>query len=347
MKILYGVAGEGYGHSSRAKAIIEYLQKQGHEVLVMAYGLAYKTLKNDFKIIKIEGIRFKFKKEKLSLSGTIKKSFPYIIKNIKTAGKRDKKILKFSPDLAITDFEPVAALYSYKYKIPLISIDNQHRLSYSKINVPKEYLKDYLLAKCAVLAYIPKADYCIVLSFAKQAKKGRKIFFVSPILRKEVIDMNVKTDNYIVVYMNQPHKSLIRILKKINEKFIVYGYKKEGVEGSLTFKRNSKMFLKDLASAKAVIASSGFTLMSESLFLKKPLFAIPLKGQFEQVLNALFLKNSKLGDYSVKPSFLRIQGTIVNISKYQKVLNKYKMNSNETYEILDKVIEKIRKPQIY
>ena len=64
MRILYGVAGEGRGHSSRARAFIEHLQKQRHSVLVLAYGLAYKVLKKYFRVIKIDGIRFKFEKEK-------------------------------------------------------------------------------------------------------------------------------------------------------------------------------------------------------------------------------------------------------------------------------------------
>ena len=35
-KILYGVCGEGSGHSSRAKEVIENLTKQGHQVKVVS-----------------------------------------------------------------------------------------------------------------------------------------------------------------------------------------------------------------------------------------------------------------------------------------------------------------------
>ncbi len=56
MRILYGLAGEGFGHSSRALVIVKYLEEQGHEVLLMTYGQAYKVLKNTsrFKVIGIK-----------------------------------------------------------------------------------------------------------------------------------------------------------------------------------------------------------------------------------------------------------------------------------------------------
>jgi UDP:flavonoid glycosyltransferase YjiC (YdhE family) len=39
-------------------------------------------------------------------------------------------------------------------------------------------------------------------------------------------------------------------------------------------------YLEELKACKAIIATAGFTLMSEALYLKKPYLALPLKGQF-------------------------------------------------------------------
>jgi hypothetical protein len=38
-----------------------------------------------------------------------------------------------------------------------------------------------------------------------------------------------------------------------------------------------------------VIAAGGFTLMGVSVYLGRPMLAIPIRGQFEQVLNARYL----------------------------------------------------------
>jgi UDP-N-acetylglucosamine:LPS N-acetylglucosamine transferase len=53
--------------------------------------------------------------------------------------------------------------------------------------------------------------------------------------------------------------------------------------------------LAHLASAKAVMATAGFTLISEALHLGKPYLAMPMKGQFEQELNGLLLADLGYG----------------------------------------------------
>jgi uncharacterized protein (TIGR00661 family) len=66
------------------------------------------------------------------------------------------------------------------------------------------------------------------------------------------------------------------------------------VEGNLTYRPfGEQSFIDDLASARAVIAGGGFTLMGEAVYLHKPMLAVPLEGQFEQVINARYLE--KLG----------------------------------------------------
>ena len=50
-----------------------------------------------------------------------------------------------------------------------------------------------------------------------------------------------------------------------------------------------------VANCKAVVASAGFTLMTEALHLRKPMLALPMKGQFEQELNGLLLEDLGAG----------------------------------------------------
>jgi uncharacterized protein (TIGR00661 family) len=67
--------------------------------------------------------------------------------------------------------------------------------------------------------------------------------------------------------------------------------KEEVVDGSLRYRPFSeKGFIDDLASCRAVIAGGGFTLMGEAVYLHKPMLAVPLGLQFEQVLNARWLE---------------------------------------------------------
>lgn len=341
MRIIYGVSGEGFGHSSRAREMISHLIKKGHEVLVITYGQAYPILSKLFKTLKIEGIHLKFRKEGLSLSETIKHNIPGVIKNIKTGKIRDKTIKEFNPDMAITDYEPTTALIAYKFKIPLISIDNQHRLTHLKLKIPKEYTKDYLIAKTATALNPPKADYYIILSFAKIRPNAKNAKVVSPMLRRIILDSRPKKKNFILVYQTKPDKNLLSILKKIPENFIVYGYNVEKKDKNLIFKKAGEHFVRDLSSCKAVIASAGFSLMSEALYLKKPYFAIPLKGQFEQTLNALFLKRAGFGEFSENPSEKELNNFISSIKTYGKKISGYKTKSNEAFLAMDKAIKKL------
>ena len=44
-----------------------------------------------------------------------------------------------------------------------------------------------------------------------------------------------------------------------------------------------------------MIASAGFTLMGEAVYLRRPMLAVPLRQQFEQVLNARYLEREGYG----------------------------------------------------
>jgi putative protein kinase ArgK-like GTPase of G3E family len=55
-KIVYGLSGEGSGHSSCASEIIPFLLDQGHQVKVVSYDSGYNNLKNTFDVFETEGL---------------------------------------------------------------------------------------------------------------------------------------------------------------------------------------------------------------------------------------------------------------------------------------------------
>ena len=48
--------------------------------------------------------------------------------------------------------------------------------------------------------------------------------------------------------------------------------------------------MEDLRTARAVVATGGFSLMGEAVHLGVPMLARPIQGQFEQEMNALYLR---------------------------------------------------------
>ena len=347
MRILYGVAGEGFGHSSRALVIADYLQKKGHEVKIVTYGQAYDVLKDKFDVFKVRGLTLIFEKSVLKKRKTVLYNLEHFTKNLLRWKEFHKLMAEFKPDLCISDMEPIVPILRNWYKLPLICIDNQHRLTNLEIDAPKKYYQDYLLAKGVTDSFVKRADYFVITSFAEiPIKKNYKknSFIVAPIIREEVKKMKNKSryGEKVLVYLTKKDKSILKMLGKINEKFIVYGYNINKKKGNLEFKTRES-FLRELVNCKAIIATAGFTLMSEAIYLNKPYLALPLKGQFEQTLNALFLKKAGFGDYSEDLTKEEVEGFLKNLEEYKKKLQNYAPNYNKLYKILDCCLRKCLK----
>jgi uncharacterized protein (TIGR00661 family) len=101
-------------------------------------------------------------------------------------------------------------------------------------------------------------------------------------------------------------------------------------------------FLNDLSKAKAVILNGGFTLMSEAIYLKKPIFSIPIKGDFEQILNGLILEKSGWGVFCSHLNEKVLKNFLKNLSLFEENLKEYNQNKNAIFEkkllrVLDKI----------
>lgn len=346
MKILYGVCGEGLGHSSRAKTIIPYLESRGHEVKIIAYGQAIPVLKKEgFEVFKIRGATLKYKKGRLKKRETIKASLKNLFFNIKKS-RQICNLMKEKFDLCISDFEFTTAILSSLYSLPLISLDNQHRTANLELEIPKKYQKVFFYAYLITKIVASKADFYIITSFAKgkiKEKYKQNTFIVPPVIRPEIKILKPKKENFVLVYLTKKDARIFKILKQIPEKFIVYGFKDKGKDKNIIYKKTGSYFIKDLSRCKAVIATAGFTLISEALYLKKPYLAFPLNNQFEQLTNALFLKQVGFGDYSDKPEKSKIENFLKNLEEYRKKMKNYKPDYNLLFKTLDKVLRRIKK----
>lgn len=342
MRILYGVAGEGYGHSSRALILASYLEKKGHEVVILTYGQAYKVLRKRFKCFKVKGLHLIFEKSKLRKRKTIKYGLENFPKNFWRWRKFHRLMKTFNPDLCISDMEPIVPMLRNWYKKPLICLDNQHRLTNLEINVPKKYYKDFLIAREIVKSFVKRADYFVIASFGRnkiKEKYKKNTFVIPPFVKESVKRIKGEYGRKILVYLTKKDKQRIDILRGIKEEFAIYGYNKNKKTGNMTF-RTKENFLEDLRKCKAVISTAGFTLISEAIYLKKPCLALPLKGQFEQVLNALFLKDAGFGEFTEDLTEKDVLYFLFNLEKYKKNLRKYNPDYDKLFKVFDKLLIK-------
>jgi uncharacterized protein (TIGR00661 family) len=327
----------------RARDVILYLRSQNHRVLVLTYGQGYESLKDlahVATVVKIDGIPLIFEEGTLSKRKTLHGSFHSVFNNLKNFRHLKTVIERFSPDVCISDMEPVASLVSRLKRLPLISFDNQHQLTHLAPVIPSVRQRDFLVARSVVRRYVGEADAFIILSFFKKRCADRRVFVTDPLLRKEVIRARPRTKNFILVYQTRPDERLFNVLRSINESFIVYGHHASKHDGNLRFKPVGASFLSDLVSCKAVIASAGFSLMSEALYLKKPYFAIPLEGQFEQYYNALCLRKARFGTFSVTSRARDITQFLSRLDIYRRNLARYAMCPTEALDTLQHVLER-------
>ena len=113
------------------------------------------------------------------------------------------------------------------------------------------------------------------------------------------------------------------------ETFVVYGYDRNETVGNLVYKPFSTTeFAEQLASARAVIATAGFTLISEALYLGKPYLAFPMQGQYEQHLNAHMLEAQGYGVEGKSVDENTLAGFLYRIPEYRSQLEDYPRAGN-------------------
>jgi hypothetical protein len=60
--ILYGVNGEGAGHSTRSKEVLTHLREQGHTLHIASFDRGLQNLRDQFEVTEIFGFRFAYVK---------------------------------------------------------------------------------------------------------------------------------------------------------------------------------------------------------------------------------------------------------------------------------------------
>jgi uncharacterized protein (TIGR00661 family) len=340
--ILYALAGEGSGHSTRSKEIIEHLIQKGHRVKVVSYDRGYKNLRDFFDVTEIAGLNFVYKNNEVKQVPTVFQNILRTNKLVASFKKIEKLVQEFQPKIIISDFEPISARVAVLKKIPLVSIDNQHFITGTKIEYPKKYQKDALLTKAVIEQMTPGAKAYLSITFVPEKIIKKNVFLFPPILRKEVLKARTSIQDYIIIYLTSPFSGFIETLKKIRKKFVIYGLNEDRKEGNVTFKKASQEgFLRDLANSEGVIANAGFSLMSEALYFGKPYLAIPVKGQFEQVINAYYLEREGYGKYWDELDREKIEAFLFNLNWYRENLEKYPREDNsKIFQMVDEIIGK-------
>jgi uncharacterized protein (TIGR00661 family) len=349
MRILYGVVGEGMGHATRSQVILRHLVTQ-HEVEIVVSGRAHAYLQKAFpqqRVHEIAGLNMIYEDNEVQRRRTawdVLKKLPAFAENFVTFTRISES---FRPELVISDFESFAYLYAKKHDLPVLSIDNMQIINrtHLEVDIPDEEQASFRMAKAIVKAKLPHCDhYLITTFFFPPVRKARTSLF-PPILRDAILDAKREPLEHVLVYQtSDSFHDLIPTLQRLPHRFFVYGLKRDEQLGNVTLKGFSEDgFVRDLATCRCVLAGGGYSLMGEAVFLGKPLLSVPLKGQFEQTLNALYLQKLGYGEYHRELDETAIKNFISRAPQYTNNLSAHNQDRNRAIlEKLDFLLAEIK-----
>ena len=351
MKILYGVVGEGMGHATRSRVILEALSVK-NEVLVVASGRAYDFLSVRFpNVHKIWGYTMAYEENAVKKLKTALQNARGALSGVPENVRQYFEISeKFSPDCVVSDFETFAYLYGRNWMLPVISIDNMqviNRCSHDP-SILEGHENDFRLAKGIVKSKLPGCHHYLVTSFFYPALRKPRTSLHPPILRPEIIAAKSEPGEHLLVYQTSTsNQELPEILKRSGLPCRIYGLRRDLQEDArdrnLLYRPFSEQgFIDDLRTARAVVANGGFTLMSEAVYLHKPMLALPVGGQFEQVLNARYLEREGYGLYAPELTDEALDRFLTMVPGCEQKLAGYHQDGNrELLGKLDELLEQV------
>lgn len=209
--LFYSLSGEGRGHATRVRAIVEELRRN-HRIVIYTPGQAYDLLQpvyqgSDVIVRHIPGLAFHYtRNHRLNPVRTGIKGLSYAAKYAALSRRLRSAIERESPDLAITDFEPALPRAARRAGVPFISLDHQHMLLTSDLSsLPMELRWHAFFMAQIVRGYCRGQLQTVVSSFYFPPLKPRAqdVTQIGVLLRSEVLEATLERGDHLVVYLRR------------------------------------------------------------------------------------------------------------------------------------------------
>jgi uncharacterized protein (TIGR00661 family) len=335
------------GHATRSRVILNHLVKD-HEVEIVVSGHAHSYLsKYFFNVHEIAGLRMIYEGNEVDRSRT---AWDFLTRLPSMISGNFRQFIemgeRFRPDVVISDFESFAYSFGKHYGIPVVSIDNMQILNrcQHEVKIPKTYEDDFAIAKAIVKSKLPGCYHYLITSFFYPPVRKQRTSLYPPILRNRILEARPTQGDHLLVYQTTTtNEELLRILNQVGIPCRVYGFRREDRIGNIELRDFSEDgFIADLASCRGVLATGGYSLMGEAIYLGKPVLAVPLRKQFEQILNALYLAKLGYGEYHDRltpEAVLRFAG---RTASYAENLKRHHQEGNsKILAALDRLLSEI------
>jgi len=255
---------------------------------------------------------------------------------------------RWQPDIAICDREFFLPHAVHKAGLPMFSLDHSHVLQVCRYKVPASQTVSWSLSRIEDFLFFDHTRQNLVTSFFHPDLKPRgQNELLPPVLRPIVREIQPRQGDYVFIYQSTPtFGALIDVARQLQRPAIVYGYRNEkAVERNLTFKPfDPRTILEDLAGCSYAVANAGHNLICEALYFGKPLLCFPVAVNFEQFINAWYVRELGYGDFSAS-----FRPTLTMFAEFESRLDAYRKKIRETFVdgtdiVTNRVRDLIRNP---
>jgi uncharacterized protein (TIGR00661 family) len=350
MRILYGAVGEGLGHATRSRVVAEHLLARGHSVKMAASGRALPYLREHLPDVEeIWGLSFALEHGRVEAWKTLSVNVRGSLKGVPEDWRRGADVARaFAPELVVTDFDAFTYLFAKVHRLPVVSIDNIQMVDRCRhdANILRGVRRDYLAARAFVGQKLPRADRYLITTFFRPPLRKKRTTLVPSILRPEILAARPEPGAHLLVYGRLGETSTAA-LRASGMPCLVYGAR-DGLtadeeDGNLRYRPFANdAFVDDLRTCRGVVASAGYSLMSEVVYLRKPMLALPLAGQFEQEMNARYLERLGYGTAAAVLDEASLERFLEQLPAHAEALAGYEQDGNaETFEAVDRVVDEV------
>ena len=280
MKILYAIQGTGNGHMSRAMEFLPELSRHvDTDVLISG---TQSEIKLNYPVkYRLHGASFIF-----GTNGGINYQETWRTNSVRRILSEIMACPVNQYDFILNDFEPITAWAAKWRGIPCYSLSHQSALLSDA--VPKPARKDWI-GHLVLSGYAPCTKH-----FGFHFYSYEKDVFL-PMIRKEIRNASISDQGHYTVYLPfYSDEKIIHVLTQMpSYQWVIFSKHASTsyTKGNCTIQPiNSEDFIHSISTAAGVLCGAGFETPAEALFLQKKLLVIPMKGQYEQGINAMSLK---------------------------------------------------------
>ena len=313
-KILWGVCGIGNGHAFRQLPLIEHFAKEA-DIMIFAYENTLDFLKSRFKghnnvRVAPVGVTF-FAGDDKGLDFEATAAMPQNnggADSLNVHAMAEAARFIGTPDLVVSDYEPISAQYAYAHNAPLVTFDQQSKYLIGDFTKPLngQSCMDEIMR---LRMFFPKADARIACSFFNVAAKPEaqeRVEIVAPVLQDNVLRIVRKPATgkpVIMVYISsqkpfeKTFDDVIDLCKSIPEaEFHLFG---KGLESRNdcnvhVYGYGDPRFHDVLSRCNGIVSTAGHMLLSEAMHLGIPVYAVPF-ALYEQQMNADVIETGGFG----------------------------------------------------